>query len=452
LKEYLPHNHFGIIFALNKKKERASNMKAVNYISLLGILVLSSCASRVYTGLEYDDLYYRPTDQPVAVVKSQPVHQVPESSLQAKDYYDNVYAADTLVSDEYYAAAKKDSTANININYYNFDSYTGRLRNFYGNYFYPYWRDPFYMGMGSNAYYDPWFYYDDPFYYNSFYSYPYYGGMYNWSYGGYYGGYWGGYYGNYWGGLYGGYYPYYSNFYSRYGSDVNPISYGRRELQSNYSSSWNRTMLPATATSRRSGYISEANRNGAPAGRSADLSSVNTGSRRQTPTGSSQITNRTANVSSATRSQGNNSRTEYSNSGRSYTPSYSNPRMSTRPTYNNSRVNTEYNNSRSYSGSESYRSAPSRSSSSVSSGSNRSSSSSSQYSMPSRRSVESGSGYNSGSFSSGRSSSYSSGSESRSYSSGSSGSSSSSSYSSGSSSGGSRSSGGGGGGSSSSRR
>jgi len=40
-------------------------MKAVNYISILLLLVLGSCSSGLYSGFEYDDLYYLPSDKPV---------------------------------------------------------------------------------------------------------------------------------------------------------------------------------------------------------------------------------------------------------------------------------------------------------------------------------------------------------------------------------------------------
>ena len=65
-------------------------MKAINYISILAILALGSCTSSIYTGLEYDDLYYSHSDQPMTRVKRSVVNQAPESNLQAKDYYDNI--------------------------------------------------------------------------------------------------------------------------------------------------------------------------------------------------------------------------------------------------------------------------------------------------------------------------------------------------------------------------
>ena len=120
-------------------------MKALTYISGLAILVLSSCSSGLYMSREYDDLYYTSSDRleegTTVVVRNRPV----ERDLRAEEYYDNIYAADTLVSEEYAEAAvygdeaKGESVIN---NYYFDNSYSGRLRSFYGNYFDPYWRDP----------------------------------------------------------------------------------------------------------------------------------------------------------------------------------------------------------------------------------------------------------------------------------------------------------------------
>ena len=39
-------------------------MKALIYISLLALLTLGSCTSSLYTGGEYDDLYYTSSDKP----------------------------------------------------------------------------------------------------------------------------------------------------------------------------------------------------------------------------------------------------------------------------------------------------------------------------------------------------------------------------------------------------
>jgi hypothetical protein len=386
--------------------------------------------------------------------------QVIEGNLKSEDYYNNIYAADTLVSNEFSNAVDYDDALayqNIynNYNYYDNFSYSSRLRNFYGGSFYPYWRDPFYnswypslyFGYGgyNSFFYDPYFY--DPFSYNPYYyDYGYYGG----GYGGYYGGGYGGYYGGGYGG-YGGYYgfnPYYS-----YRNEENNVPYVRRERQSNFSSRWN-TPSPVSASSRRDGYFSNGLVSGAPRRSATGTQTVGLDARKAASSSatsrmpytnqskSEQIGNR--NVNSPTTKSTTISRPDYNSVNRTYTPSYNNPRMPTRPSYNNSRVGNEsgsvrsqsypgatknnirnnssvspgqtrttpsYNNSRSYS-------APSRSSSVGNSGSPRSYSGSGNYSNSEPRSYSSSSPSNSGSSSGG--SSYSSGSSSREVSSGSS--------------------------------
>ena len=131
-------------------------MKTLSQILVLALLTLGSCTSSLYTGAEYDDLYYLPSDKPV--VKNNPSvnEKIAEGTLKDKDYYDNKYAADTLVSDQYSDAVDIDSQVynndyynNQGYDYYdNYSSYAGRLRRFYGNYFDPYWRDPFYFSYG----------------------------------------------------------------------------------------------------------------------------------------------------------------------------------------------------------------------------------------------------------------------------------------------------------------
>ncbi|OFY60115.1 MAG: hypothetical protein A2V50_07230 [Bacteroidetes bacterium RBG_19FT_COMBO_42_10] len=418
-------------------------MKAVNYISILILLVLGSCSSGLYTGFEYDDLYYMPSDRPVTRIQSPVSRQIAEGDLKADEYYDNIFAADTLVSDEYSNAVDYDNAAvldgksggTVNNYYYDDYSYSGRLRRFYGNYFNPYWRDPFYYSWGmpsmSFGYGYPYYSYDpfgyDPFYYGYGYNSFYYPRSY-------------GFYGSFYSPFYSSYYwPYYNNrgYYSNihYTRDYNnSIAYGRRERQSVYSTRWNSSVQPS-ASSRRDSYLSK----GTPAdgirrSPSGSTSSVTTDTRKAVSTNvnnqqalnaADRKVDESASKSTTTRST-TVSKPEYNTVNRTYTPSYSNPRMSTRPSYNNSRVNSES------SGSNSYRSTV-RTSPSVSAGQTRSVPSynnSGSYSSPSRRS-------SSGSSSSGSSGSSSSRS---SYSSGSSGGGSRSSYSSGSSSSGSSSS------------
>ena len=141
-------------------------MKALNYITILALLVLMSCSTGLYTGVENDDLYFQPSDQSIARVKTHSGRQLKEDNLKSQDYYSSIYAADTLVSDEYNDATDYKNYEQNNYNFYDNYSYSGRLRNFYGNYFYPYWRDPFYsswgypyMGFG----YSPYSYFGSPY-------------------------------------------------------------------------------------------------------------------------------------------------------------------------------------------------------------------------------------------------------------------------------------------------
>jgi hypothetical protein len=462
-------------------------MKALYYIFGVALVTLASCSSGLYVGTEYDDLYYQSSDQPVTRVNTQVSRQVTEGDLKAGAYYDNMYAADTLVSKEYSNAVDYNDPG-LNDNYYNYYdnySYAGRLNRFYGNYFNPYWRDPFYSSwypsfsfnyFGGSPFsygYDP-FYYDyyDPFYYGygsgygGFYNNYYYGGLYNRYYNPFYGSY---------------YYPYSSGGYNSYSfNDGKNVTIGRRERPSTLSTRWSgggvssptgSASRTTVAASRRSTDVptgSGSAYSGRPASGNQGISSD---SRRTTsPVLGSQRIGTEKNLTQETVKSGSESlngtqsrravttRPEYNSVNRTYTPSYSDPKMSTRPSYNNTRVNSnsnQYNNNtrtnsninnsnintnrsipvqrnQSYSGSNrngSSYSSQGRSGSSYSS--------SGSYSVPSRRSSGGGS-FSSGQSSSGSSrSSYSgSSSGSGSYSSGSSGSSSSRSSSSGSSSGG----------------
>ena len=132
-------------------------MKTISQILVLALLTLGSCTSSLYTGAEYDDLYYLPSDKPVAKNNPSANEQLPGGNLKGKDYYDNIYAADTLVSDEYSNAVDYNAPVNNNdfsnnngqgYDYYDQYPYSNRLRMFYGNYFDPYWRDPFYFDYG----------------------------------------------------------------------------------------------------------------------------------------------------------------------------------------------------------------------------------------------------------------------------------------------------------------
>ena len=215
-------------------------MKAFSYIAVPIIMILSSCSSALYTGAEYDDLYYSASDKPV-VKENIPVNeQIADNQLKADSYYDNVYAADTLVTDKYSLPSDYDDQVVVNnsnmggsgYDYYD-DSYSNRINMFYGNSFYPYWQDPFYFNSG--------FSYGYPYYgmgmgmgfgmgfgigFGFGYGYPYYGyPYYGYPYYDYYG--------------YGGCcYPYYGGGYYPY-SDAYYTSYGRRERPSSLSSRYN---------------------------------------------------------------------------------------------------------------------------------------------------------------------------------------------------------------------
>ncbi len=457
-------------------------MKTLLYISVFIILTLGSCTSTLYTGAEYDDLYYTASDN--AVAKTQSKDKAKGVDPNQQEYYDNKYATDTLFADQYSDAVDIDNQLADNgggnpYEYYD-GSYSERLRRFQGNYFDPYWRDPFYFGYGYGYGYPSYGYgygYGYP-YYGDYYGgyYPYYGGYYGGMYGGYYGGFYGGgiyigfggYYGGYYPPYYGGYYPPYYGGYPIY-SEGSSVAYGRRERPSTMSSKWN-----DASGSGSSGRGTNYSAGGAATGsrRASDGAAVNQAlgadTRRQpssiantrtenTPNvrsqAQAQVRNQITQQGSATNRRAADARPEYSNSNRSYTPSYSNPRMSTRPSYNNSRVTesgnadlsrsrTDAAGNRSYTNPGSVR-TPSgqaenfRNSSQGFSNTERRvispSGSSGQYSVPTRRSAESGSGFSSGSSNSSNSS-YSGGRSSSTYNSGSSSGSSGGSYSSGSSS------------------
>jgi hypothetical protein len=433
-------------------------MKAISYIVSLMLLILGSCTPTLYTGAEYDDLYYSASDKPVVKEKYDISDQVAEKELKANNYYDNIYSADTLVTDKYSVPSDYDDQIIVNNNmggsgydYYD-NSYANRINMFYGNSFYPYWHDPFYFNAGFN------------------YGYPYFGFGLNFGYGfgigfGYgYGGY--PYYGYspyyydpyyyYGGGYYGCCNPYYGGGY--YQSDSHSPSYGRRERPSSMSSSWNDN-LGITGSSRRNSNLSgggysasgrrtytgtqatstESRRTAASKVSSYQASDAALGKTSQDVVKSENAGSRTA--ASTQRTQVN-VRPDYKNANRTYTPSYNNPRMSTRPSYNNSRVSENLNRSngsvsesRNFNNTAPVRNSQNRIINQNSGNGNRGnsfsnmqrrysspSSSSKTYSVPSRRSGESsGRSYSSGSFNKSSSGSGSSGSYSRSsYSSGSS--------------------------------
>lgn len=417
-------------------------MKALLYISFPVIILLNSCASTLYTGAENDDLYYSASDRPAVSDMAVANNPVAEKELKANNYYDNVYAADTLVTDKYSVPSDYDdqivannsnngSMSGSGYDYYD-DSYSNRLNMFHGNYFNPYWQDPFYFsygypygGMGYGFNYGLGFGYGlgyglgfgygwgYPYYYG--FDYPYFGFGYP-----YYG----------FGYPYYSYYPFYGSY---YGSDAYNTHYGRRERPSNSSSRYNNM---GYAGSRREGTYASS-QGGTYSGQDSRRSASGTAA------GSSQNPQVQRSSVSSSRTQ-SGVRPDYRSANRTYTPSYNNPRLSTRPSYNNSRVTNESTVSRNYGNTATVRNAPRYNQSSGSGGSNSFSNmqrrysspsgSARSYSVPSRRSAESvGSSsrsYSPSSSGGGFSRSYSSGSSGGSFS-GSSGRSSSSSHSSG---------------------
>ncbi|HUS87032.1 MAG TPA: hypothetical protein VMW76_07325 [Bacteroidales bacterium] len=317
-------------------------MKTYLYILLLTIFILSACSSSIYMSGEYDDLYYTPSDKQM-YVQEYPANQ---DAYQSITEIENQYNLDTLIGDEYFDPsiydddlAYYDTDRNSAFDYYSGGSYSRNLNRFYGNYFDPYWRYPYY-GFGYNSfsygfgypYYNPFSYYGgyggyggyydfyDPYY--SYYSYPYYRNSYHW-------------------GGYSPYYGYYSPYtYSRV-TDNTEIQ--RRRSYSTLSNNYNRnvgskaTSLP-TYGSRRNAEA---------------LSSTNSATRRiasgSTVSNNAAANNRAINNDRALQSVQNQNirRTDqnvtstrtsdkpvYNSADRTYIPTYTNPRMSTRPTYN----------------------------------------------------------------------------------------------------------------------
>jgi hypothetical protein len=328
-------------------------MKAIFYISVLVALLVSSCtASRFNQGGEYDDLYYSKSDK--QAVNQNVVSKEVVSNPATDKYYDNIYSGDTLIADGYNDAVDFDGSMFYNKDESPFEyaddySYSNRLSRFYGNYFDPYWRNPYYYGY--NNFYDPYMY--DP------YSYGYggYGGMYmsfgfnfGYGYGGYYPYYgYGGYYPyyGYGGGYYPGYYPPY------YGDESTPAAMGRRQTYSTLSSNYS-NITP----SRKSGY--QTGEGGVSGDQRRTIAGSSQGGLNDARRGSSVLGNSRQGTQSEMRSRESyqverkgesvnsnsySSRPEYNSQNRSYTPSYNNPRMSERPSYNNSRVSGGINQS-----------------------------------------------------------------------------------------------------------
>ncbi len=92
-------------------------MKQFWYIIPAILVTASSCTSTSYTGASNDDLYYRPSEKPVTATQST------QTKSADQTYYDNIFAADTLIADEYipdneYLAYNAGSEAAVVNNYY----------------------------------------------------------------------------------------------------------------------------------------------------------------------------------------------------------------------------------------------------------------------------------------------------------------------------------------------
>ena len=74
-------------------------MKNLSRILIITVLTLGSCTASKYTGGEYDDLYYSSSDNNA---QSAPAEKGKVSNnVQDDTYFNNIYAADTLVSEQY---------------------------------------------------------------------------------------------------------------------------------------------------------------------------------------------------------------------------------------------------------------------------------------------------------------------------------------------------------------
>ena len=62
-------------------------MKALLYIMVLITAILSSCASSLYVGGEYDDLYYSPSDKPVVAVQKTIPEQIAQDNIKPEQYF-----------------------------------------------------------------------------------------------------------------------------------------------------------------------------------------------------------------------------------------------------------------------------------------------------------------------------------------------------------------------------
>ncbi|MCU0377054.1 MAG: hypothetical protein MUC78_02240, partial [Bacteroidales bacterium] len=176
-------------------------MKNLAYIIPAVIIIASSCSSPSSLGVTNDDLYFRPSDEQVVIAETTVANK---SSDQL--YYDNIFASDTLVADNYvpaeeYAAQYGTGTDATIVNNYYGGSAAERVYLFNDG-IYPYWNEPYYspfslslsfgigygfgMGFGYGYPYYPYSYgWYDPFWGYPYYPYYGYGGYPYYGYGGY---------------------------------------------------------------------------------------------------------------------------------------------------------------------------------------------------------------------------------------------------------------------------
>lgn len=345
-------------------------MRTYIYIIVFALFILSSCSSSMYMSGEYDDLYFVPSDRAVYVDKPT------NSGIYASgDELESIYGVDTLMAEDYIDAVGYDDDLAYYGDYdrsvfdYNYGSgYSSYVNRFYGNYFDPYWRDPFYRGMGYGMgygmgmgigygmgygfgypsmsfyygmgfprYFSPFGYYSPYSYYDSFYS-PY------WGYSPYYGYYPGG-----------SGYPSYDYGVAGSASRRSYSTLSRGDAVSSPAKSrndiYNNTRATRTTTDRNTvAGVSErrtGDRSTTTAGTSASRGVVaQDPDTRRAEAQRSAVTTRTR--ASAQTGSRTIDKPVYNQTQRSYNPTYTNPRMATRPAYNNSNTNRSIiNNSRS---------------------------------------------------------------------------------------------------------
>ncbi|HRW20637.1 MAG TPA: hypothetical protein P5509_01560, partial [Bacteroidales bacterium] len=154
-------------------------MKAKILIPIAFIIFASSCSTMYYTGGEFDDVYYSPSDSKnntEAMVNDDAVNtnksayeNVYEQEFESPDSYESISNNESVYEDptgnsneEYYY----DEDGNLTVNNYYIDdyyedSYASRLNRFHDYYYYdpyfdPYWNIGFNYSWGY-PYYSSWY-------------------------------------------------------------------------------------------------------------------------------------------------------------------------------------------------------------------------------------------------------------------------------------------------------